>query len=88
MRLQCLQPPTADDLYIARRLFQLEIYQRNAQDYENLFSKVMRLHNVDFIQIKPQGQFGDRKMMTSLNQPGNIIRYMHRRTHSIKKKKL
>ena len=44
---------TADDLYIARRLFQLEIHQRNGQDYENLFSKVMRLHNVEFIQIKP-----------------------------------
>jgi len=52
---------TADDLYIARRLFQLEIHQRNGQDYENLFSKVMRLHNVDFIQIKPQGPYGDRK---------------------------
>ncbi|MBV4359113.1 ABC-three component system protein [Pinibacter aurantiacus] len=52
---------TVDDLYIARRLFQLEIHQRNGQDYENLFSKVMRLHNVDFIQIKPQGQYGDRK---------------------------
>lgn len=52
---------TADDLYIARRLFQLEIHQRNGQDYENLFSKIMRLYNIDFIQIKPQGQFGDRK---------------------------
>lgn len=52
---------TADDLYIARRLFQLEVYKRNGQDYENLFSKIMRLHNVEFIQIKPQGQYGDRK---------------------------
>lgn len=52
---------TADDLYIARRLFQLEIHQRNGQDYENLFSKVMRLRNAKFIQIKPQGQYGDRK---------------------------
>jgi len=52
---------STDDLYIARRLFQLEIYKRNGQDYENLFSKVMRLHNPEFIQIKPQGQYGDRK---------------------------
>lgn len=52
---------SADDLYIARRLFQLEVYKRNGQDYENLFSKVMRLHNPEFIQIKPQGQYGDRK---------------------------
>ena len=50
-----------DDLHIARRLFQLEIHQRNGQDYENLFSKVMRLTCIDFIQIKPQGQYGDRK---------------------------
>ncbi|MBZ4191561.1 ABC-three component system protein [Niabella beijingensis] len=52
---------TADDLYIARKLFQLEIYKRNGQSYEDFFSKIMRLHNIDFIQIKPQGQFGDRK---------------------------
>lgn len=43
----------ADGLYVARRLFQLEIHQRNGQDYENLFSKVMRLRNAEFIQIKP-----------------------------------
>lgn len=52
---------TTDDLYIARRLFQLEMYRRNGQDFENLFSKIMRLHNIEFIQIKPQGQYGDRK---------------------------
>jgi hypothetical protein len=52
---------TADDLYIARKLFHLEIYKRSGQDFENLFSKVMRLHNNEFIQVKPQGQFGDRK---------------------------
>lgn len=52
---------TPDDLYIARLLFQLEIYKRNGQDFENLFSKVMRLSNNEFIQVKPQGQFGDRK---------------------------
>lgn len=52
---------TADDLYIARRLFQLEVHKRNGQDYENFFSKIMRLHNINFIQIKPQGQYGDRK---------------------------
>lgn len=52
---------TADDLYIARRLFQFEIYRRNGQDFENFFSKIMRLHNPEFIQVKPQGSYGDRK---------------------------
>lgn len=52
---------TAEDLYIARKLFQLEIYKSNGQAFENLFSKVMRLCNPEFIQIKPQGQYGDRK---------------------------
>jgi hypothetical protein len=50
-----------DSLFIARRLFQLSIYKRNGQEYETFFSKVMRLHNVEFEQVKPQGQFGDRK---------------------------
>ncbi len=50
-----------DELYIARRLFQLEIYKRNGQDFENLFSKTMRLYNTEFVQVKPQGIFGDRK---------------------------
>jgi hypothetical protein len=52
---------SSDDLYISRRLFQLEVYKRNGQDFENFFSKIMRLHNPDFIQVKPQGQYGDRK---------------------------
>jgi hypothetical protein len=50
-----------DDLYIARKLLHLEIYRRNGQDFEYLFSKIMRLHNIEFVQIKPQGVFGDRK---------------------------
>lgn len=52
---------TADDLYIARKLLHLKIHESNGQAYENLFSKVMRLHDIEFIQVKPQGQFGDRK---------------------------
>ncbi len=51
----------SDDLYIARRTFQLEIYKRNGQDFENFFSKVMRLNNPEFVQVKPQGSYGDRK---------------------------
>lgn len=54
-------PLSTDDLYIARRLFQLEIYKRNGQDFENYFSKIMRLQNPEFVQVKPQGSYGDRK---------------------------
>src|SRR5579885_1070820 len=51
----------ADDLYIARKLFQLQIHEKKGQDFENFFSKVMRLHNPEFVQVKPQGSYGDRK---------------------------
>jgi hypothetical protein len=50
-----------DDLYIARRLFQLEIHKRNGQDFENLFTKIMRLYISEFVPVKPQGSYGDRK---------------------------
>jgi len=50
-----------DELYIARMMFKLKIHEKNGQNFENLFSHVMRLNNIDFIQVKPQGQFGDRK---------------------------
>lgn len=52
---------TADDLLIARRLFALEMHQRDGQNFENFFTRIMTLHNVDFSPVKPQGSYGDRK---------------------------
>ena len=52
---------TSEEKYFARRLFKLEIYQRNGQNFENFFVQIMQFHNKDFVPVKPQGQFGDRK---------------------------
>ncbi len=52
---------TKDEIKIARILFQLQIYKRNGQDFENFFSEIMIYHNPNFAKVKPQGQFGDRK---------------------------
>jgi hypothetical protein len=52
---------SADNLYVVRRLFQLEIHKRNGQGFESFFLKVVRLHNPEFVQAKPQGLCGDRK---------------------------
>lgn len=47
--------------YIARIMFQLKVYASDVQLYENLFSKVMLKHNLNFRMIKPYGNIGDRK---------------------------
>jgi hypothetical protein len=48
-------------LYVARIIFQNRIYACNGAEFETLFTKVMQYHNPNFRQIKPQGQYGDRK---------------------------
>lgn len=48
-------------LYIARKLFQLEIHKSSGQEFENFFSKIMGLSNKNFRPVKPQGNLGDRK---------------------------
>ncbi|MFA7708345.1 MAG: ABC-three component system protein [Candidatus Pacearchaeota archaeon] len=50
-----------DSLFIARIMFQNEIYKSNGQTFEDFFVKVMGLHNPNFRPVKPQGKFGDRK---------------------------
>lgn len=42
-------------------LFQLKIHQKEGQEFENFFSKIMTYYNPNFEQVKPQGKFGDRK---------------------------
>ena len=46
---------------IARIIFRNRILEANAQEYENLFTKVMGYSRSDFQPVKPQGAFGDRK---------------------------
>jgi hypothetical protein len=47
--------------YMARIMFQLKVHTSDGQIYENLFSKVMIKHNLDFQMVKPYGNIGDRK---------------------------
>jgi hypothetical protein len=47
--------------YIVRLIFQNKIYSSDGNEFERLFTQVMQYHNSNFCQIKPQGQFGDRK---------------------------
>ncbi|HEY4326621.1 MAG TPA: ABC-three component system protein [Mucilaginibacter sp.] len=52
---------TTPEIYFARKLFQLEIYKRKGQDFENLFTRVIQLSNPAFTPVTPQGRYGDRK---------------------------
>lgn len=61
---------TPTEQYYARKMFQLEIYKRKGQDFENLFTRVMQLANKSFIPITPQGSYGDRKNDGFIKQDG------------------
>lgn len=45
---------------IARSQFKIKIYEANGQKFEDLFTSIMQYHDVDFQQIKPWGNIGDR----------------------------
>jgi hypothetical protein len=47
--------------YIARLIFQNHVYSCDGAAFENFFTQVMQCHNPNFRQVKPQGQYGDRK---------------------------
>ncbi|MCF6317867.1 MAG: hypothetical protein L3J83_01090 [Proteobacteria bacterium] len=46
---------------LARKQFQLKIYESNGQAFEDLFIQIMNYHKSDFQSIKPWGNIGDRK---------------------------
>lgn len=50
-----------DDTYVARMLLKSRICAASGQEYEDLFTSVMRKAVPGFRQIKPQGSRGDRK---------------------------
>jgi hypothetical protein len=50
-----------DTKYIVRLIFQNKIYSCNGTTFEELFTQIMQCHNSNFRQVKPQGQYGDRK---------------------------
>ncbi|HHV84543.1 MAG TPA: hypothetical protein GXX42_01825 [Petrimonas sp.] len=47
--------------YIVRLIFQNRIYTCDGAAFESFFTQVMQSHNHNFRQVKPQGQYGDRK---------------------------
>lgn len=50
-----------DTRYIVRIIFQNKIYSCDGAAFESFFTQVMQCHNSNFRQVKPQGQYGDRK---------------------------
>ncbi|MBP1638941.1 MAG: hypothetical protein H6Q17_524 [Bacteroidetes bacterium] len=47
--------------YIARLMFQNKIYSYDGTAFETFFTQIMQRYNPAFRQVKPQGQYGDRK---------------------------
>ena len=50
-----------DEKYLSRIRFQNKIYSSDAQEFENLFTKIMGYRYHDFRAVKPQGPLGDMK---------------------------
>lgn len=50
-----------DEKYLIRIMFQNKIYSSDAQEFENLFTKIMQYRYNDFRAVKPQGSLGDMK---------------------------
>lgn len=52
---------TPQEKALARKLFKIKIYENEGQAFEQFFTQIMNYAYPKFIQIKPQGQYGDRK---------------------------
>lgn len=46
---------------IARNMFHLQIYEADGQKFEDIFSKIMNHKYIDFRQVCPYGNIGDKK---------------------------
>jgi hypothetical protein len=52
---------TRDEKYILRLIFQNKIYKADGQQFEDIFSDIMKYAYPDFQQIRPYGRAGDMK---------------------------
>jgi hypothetical protein len=52
---------TSQEKALAGILFKTKIYENEGQAFERLFTQIMNYAYPEFIQIKPQGRYGDRK---------------------------
>ena len=62
--------------YIVRLMFQTKVYSCDGAAFESFFTHIMQRHNRNFQQVKPQGQYGDRKNDGLIKQQVLIIKYM------------
>ena len=46
---------------IAQLYFKLSIYQKNGYEFQNFFTSIMNKYEPEYMTIKTQGKFGDRK---------------------------
>ncbi|QUF84846.1 hypothetical protein KDJ93_08095 [Clostridium butyricum] len=65
-----------DERYLIRIMFKNRIFYSDAQAFEDLFTKIMRYGYPEFRAVKPQGAFGDKKMMDILLILVFSIRFM------------
>lgn len=49
-----------NEKYVARALLKLKIHETDGSAFETLFTNIMQYAHTDFVQIKPQGNKGDR----------------------------
>ena len=52
---------TKEERYISILQFRCKVLQSSGNSYEELFTCVMQQANPNFIQVKPQGRWGDKK---------------------------
>jgi hypothetical protein len=52
---------TREEQFYARKIFQLEVHKRSGQAFEDFFTRIMQISNIDFLPVAPQGSIGDRK---------------------------
>ena len=52
---------TQEEKQIAIYIFRNRVLEANGNSFEELFTLVMQSANPNFIQVKPQGQLGDKK---------------------------
>ena len=75
-----------EEKLIARKLFQLEIHKRSGQAYEDFFVRIMQLSFPEFIPVKPQGQYGDRKNDGFIKSTGQYYQVYAPQDPSVKEK--
>lgn len=60
----------SQEVYWARLKFKNKIYESEAQAFEDLFTKIMNYRESDFVQVKPYGNIGDRKVDGYIHSKG------------------